>query len=77
MRQQHQSDRKARTRQLIQIGGLFQKSGLFETFNIAPDDDLQDYENREKSAQLLGFLITGFEKNEFDETNLEQWRIVG
>jgi hypothetical protein len=59
------------------LGGLVQKSALMDVFHIAPGDDLQDYENRPKALQLLGFLITCFEENEFDEGNLERWRSVG
>ena len=77
MKQQHQSDRKVRTRSLIQAAGLLQKSGILEAFSIAPGDDLQDYDNREKAAQLLGFLTMCFQKNDFDESNLERWRSVG
>ena len=77
MRQQHQFARKVRVRQLIQAGGLLQKSGLLEAFNIVPGDDLQAYENRDKAATFLGFLIKCFEKNEFNEENLKQWDSVG
>ena len=77
MKQQHNADRKSRTRLLIQCGGLLSKSGLLEAFHITPGDDLQAYENRYKALQLLGFLITCFEENEFDEDNFERWRSVG
>ena len=77
MKQQHNTDRKNRTRTLIMLGGLVQKSGLMEAFSIEPGDDLQSYDNREKAAQLLGFLTMGFQENEFDDANLEQWRSVG
>lgn len=77
MNQQKQSERKARTRTYIQTAGLLHKSGLMEAFSIAPGDDLQAYENFEKAAQLLGFLIECFEKNEFDEDNLKRWRSIG
>ena len=77
MKQQRQSDRKARVRQFIQAAGLLQKSGLMEAFHINPGDDLQNYETRTKATQLLGFLITCFEENNFDEENLEKWRLLG
>lgn len=77
MKQQHDADRKSRTRTLIMMGGLLQKSGLMDAFNITLGDDLQDYENRSKALQLLGFLTTCFEENNFDEDNLESWRSVG
>lgn len=77
MRQQHQSARKARVRQLIQAGGLLQKSGLLEAFNIAPGDDLQGYENHDKAAALLGFLTKCLEKNSFTEDDFKEWKVVG
>ena len=55
------------------LGGLLQKSGLLEAFHITPGDDLQAYENRPKVLQLLGFLTTCFEENNFDEDTLERW----
>ena len=77
MKIQQQSERKARTRQLITVGGLLQKSGLLEAFHINSGDDLNDYDNREKTAQLLGFLTKCFEENDFDEANSERWKFVG
>ena len=77
MKQQHQSDRKERTRQLIQPGGILHKSGLMEAFSIAPGNDLQEYHNLEKAAQLLGFLTECFQENEFDDENLEKWKTLG
>lgn len=56
MKQQSRSARKARTRTLIQVGGLVQKSGLMTAFGIEPGDDLQDYEHIHKARQLLGLL---------------------
>lgn len=77
MKQQHNADRKCRTRVLIQIGGLLSKSGIMEAFHISPGEDLQDYESRPKALQLLGFLTSCFEDNTFDEENLEKWGRVG
>ena len=77
MRTQHQSHRKSRTRQLIQSGGILQKSGLMDAFLIAPGDDLQHHENFEKAARLLGFLNSCLENNSFDEGNLEDWYTLG
>jgi hypothetical protein len=62
---------------MIQAGGLLQKSGLMDAFCVAPGDDLQDYENRDKAARLLGFLTSTFEGHTFDEMNLERWRVLG
>lgn len=77
MKQQHSSDRKSRTRTLIMLGGLVQKSGLMEAFHITPGDDLQDYEIRPKTLQLLGFLTTCFEDNTFNEEALKTWERIG
>jgi len=73
----HQLQRKLSTRGIIQIGGLFHKSGLVDAFLIVPDDDLQDYKNLGKAARLLGFLSTCFENNSFDEESLESWGALG
>ncbi len=49
--------RKARTRTLIQLGGLVEKSGLLEPLNIMLGDDLQkDYEHLDSTAILTGAL---------------------
>ncbi|MBP6952708.1 MAG: conjugal transfer protein TraD [Alphaproteobacteria bacterium] len=77
MEAEQQSHRKSRTRQLITLGGLLQKSGMVDAFLIESEDDLQSYENRDKAAKLLGFLYTCFEENTFDEENAERWRTVG
>lgn len=77
MKIQQQSARKSRVRQLIQAGGLLQKSSLLEAFHIHPGDDLQEYNNRAKAATLLGFLIECFEKNDFDQENWEKWKNRG
>lgn len=77
MKLQKQSERKARTRTMIQAAGLLQKSGLMEAFQISSGEDLQDYENREKANRLFGFLIESFEKNLFNEHNFEKWQDLG
>jgi hypothetical protein len=77
MKQQANSSRKARTRQLIFAGGLLQKSGILEAFHINPGDDFQSYNHREKAAALLEFLPECFEENEFDEEELESWKARG
>lgn len=77
MKEQQNSHRQSRTRLLIQIGGLTQKSGLMDAFLIAPGDDLQAHENFKKAARLLGFLSSCFEKSSFEEANLEEWQALG
>lgn len=77
MKRQNASSRKARTRTLIQLGGLVQKSGLMDAFLIKEGDDLQEYKNLEKAAQLLGFLSESFEKSTFDEQEGAKWHSLG
>lgn len=50
----HTSLRRARTRTLIQLGGLFEKSGLMEIFNVQAGDNLQ--ENLEKKENVFAIL---------------------
>lgn len=53
------SERKARTRTLIQLGGLINMIGLPELCGIREGDDLQfDIESMNRSAVLLGLLTT-------------------
>jgi len=49
--------RKARTRTLIQLGGLVEKSGLLEPLSITLGDDLQkDFDHQESIAIIVGAL---------------------
>ena len=49
--------RRARTRTLIQMGGILNMVGLPQLCGIAEGDDLQlDLENQDKAATLLGML---------------------
>jgi len=51
--------RKARTRTLLQLGGLIVKSGIVEKLGIEVGADLQKNENQKKKAYtLLGMLVT-------------------
>jgi hypothetical protein len=55
---QNTTARKARTRTLIQLGGLIEKSGLMKSFDLEPGDDLQkDLEKKENVFALLGALL--------------------
>lgn len=50
--------RRKRTRTLIQLGGLIEKSGLMETVNIETGLDLQkDDEIKESVYELYGALL--------------------
>lgn len=49
--------RKARTRTLVQLGGLLQKSGILDDLNLTPGNDLQkDTDCHESVAILMGAL---------------------
>lgn len=51
-------DRRARTRTLIQMGGLLNMIGLPQLCGISDGDDLQqDLDNQDKAATLLGMLV--------------------
>lgn len=51
------SERKARTRTLIQLGGLVHKCGLTERFGIALGEDLQlEVNSRDKAKRLEEWL---------------------
>jgi hypothetical protein len=52
------TDRRARTRTLIQMGGLLNMIGIPQLCGIEDGDDLQqDLENQDKAATLLGMLV--------------------
>ncbi len=54
----NKSQRKARTRTLIQLGGLLNMLNLPNICGINPGDDLQtDFEASDKAAVLLGMLV--------------------
>ncbi len=51
------SQRSARTRTLIQLGGLLSKTNFLKFFDISLGDDLQlEDENNEKALILTGLL---------------------
>jgi hypothetical protein len=51
------TDRKARTRTLIQLGGLLNITNLLELTNINLGEDLESEQiNQDKAATLLGLL---------------------
>jgi hypothetical protein len=78
IKHQQNSERKARTRTLIQMGGLLEITSLPSICNINLGDDLQlDYP--EKSATLLGLLL--YLSEQISETisfdNFEKFRKIG
>ena len=68
--------RKSRTRTLIQLGGLVEKSGIMELFDIKPGDDLQKNIDIKGSVfALMGSFIeinTLIEKGDFHPHLLAQ-----
>lgn len=77
MKNKTNSTRQSRTRTLIQLGGILQKSGLLETFHIQTGEDLQDYESRHKAVQLLGFLTHCLEQHDSSEESVLTHEKVG
>ncbi|HUX79802.1 MAG TPA: conjugal transfer protein TraD [Alphaproteobacteria bacterium] len=70
--------RRARTRSLIQLGGLVEKSGLLETFQISLGEDLQrDPETKEPVAALFKGLLVLNEIANSDEMHLSLWTSQG
>lgn len=61
-KQQNKSLRKARTRTLIQIGGLVSLTSLLEQCGIQLGEDLQESQNQDKADYLLGFFVKAFDE---------------
>ena len=75
------SERRARTRSLIQLGGLVNVSGISDFFDITLGDDLQgELVGNHKAARLLGALL---ELNKLlnnksgVDRKIKQWQYVG
>ena len=73
------AQRRARTRTLIQLGGLLKVAGLLALFGIEEGEDLQlSPEGQEKANALLGWLQTGLEEcSDFDAEQIAQWKRDG
>lgn len=70
--------RRARTRSLIQLGGLIEKSGLLETFGITLGEDLQKSPNmQEPIASLFKGLLELKEIANSDDVDLQLWANQG
>lgn len=72
--------RRARTRTLIQAGGLLGLTGIFSFCGIEEGQDLQfDIESRDKAAILLGILSEAFERLPVEPAieQFEQWKNMG
>ena len=71
-------ERKARTRTLIQIGGLVDKSGLLNLLDIELGEDMEQYiPSLNKAATLLGFLISAIGSSDVNDSNKEDWLHLG
>ena len=72
------TDRRARTRTLIQMGGLLNMIGLPQLCGISDGDDLQqDLENQDKAATLLGMLVHLNEKLSLTTLALDSTELDG
>ncbi len=70
--------RRKRTRTLIQLGGLIEKSELLEDFGISVGDDLQDNMELQSSvAELYGGLLEIKSMIKNNEHSPALWRQTG
>jgi hypothetical protein len=70
--------RRSRTRTLIQLGGLVEKSGLLEVLGIIPGADMQRDENMKPIAVgLLGAFVELKEGVEKDRSVVKLWQLKG
>ena len=70
------SNRKARTRTMIQLGSLVSMSGLTSLLHIQEGEDLQfDMEAKDKAAMLLGALSELTDTNSLSRQ--EKWKDKG
>ncbi|MBL0941159.1 MAG: conjugal transfer protein TraD [Alphaproteobacteria bacterium] len=82
---QASNPRSSRTRTLIQLGGILDKSGLVTAFDIALGDDLQrDEHTFDPAAALLGALLELNKQLQEDGQNdkghvnqMKLWRLKG
>lgn len=78
MKKQENSKRKARTRTLIQLGGLLDLTPLLAICNIELGEDLQLY-HPDKSSTLLGILSHLCDQlpEHFTDQDLADFKSVG
>ena len=75
---ENNSDRRSRTRTLIQLGGLVKLSGLLDYCQISLGVDLQiDSSTTNSSALLLGILAEAFSKLPTSTEGKERLRNLG
>lgn len=72
------AQRRARTRSLIQLGGLIEKAGLLEKFGVALGEDLQKSPHmKEPIAALFKGLLELGEMVNSDDVDLRLWAAQG
>lgn len=78
MKKQENSKRKARTRTLIQLGGLLDLTPLLAICKIELGEDLQ-LDHPDKSATLLGILVNFCNKlpKHLTDQDLAEFKSVG
>ena len=70
--------RRARTRSLIQLGGLIEKAGLLDTFQLTLGEDLQkDPETKESICALYKGLLVLNEMAQSKDVSLPLWSQQG
>ena len=70
--------RKQRTRTLIQLGGLIEKSGLLDQFAISLGQDLQrDEEVHDEVKVLLGALVSLNQEMKRGDYSSDLWKERG
>ena len=70
--------RRARTRSLIQLGGLIEKAGLLDDFGIELGADLQkDPEMKKSVCALLGALLEIKDMMAQENTAIDLWTLKG
>lgn len=72
--------RRARTRTLIQVGGLVDKAGILDLLNLDLGQDLQkDFDTIDQAATLMGSLLflKGFFQDEEAKTQKKLWCLRG
>ena len=74
------NERKARTRTLIQLGGLIEKAGLLDLVELETGQDLQkDPETFDAAATLMGALLSLKEAFLSEEAQAQKmiWKVQG
>lgn len=70
--------RRARTRSLIQLGGLIEKAGLLDEFGIELGADLQKDEDMKKPVSaLLGALLEVKDMLKQEPAAIDLWALKG